>query len=160
MTAKPAMNPAVRTTLRATARWLLCQAALVVVALLTARRLDEGDESSTGIRRVLAMGGVELRPTNPALSRVRMDAVMGGGLLDLTAIPPVPGGIDVTLWAVMGGIGLRVPTGSRAWWSFRGAMGGVGAGAGIERVTDPTAADVRVYARALMGGVGIETPKN
>jgi hypothetical protein len=35
-------------------------------------------------------------------------------------------------------------------------MGGVGADSGIERVTDPAAADLRVRARAVMGGVGIE----
>jgi hypothetical protein len=146
-----------RTVIRAAALWILAQAALVVGARLAARRLDEGHEGSTGIRRVLAMGGVQLRPTNPALSRVRMDAVMGGGQLDLTAIPPVPGGIDVTVQAVMGGMGIRVPPGLRVWWSFRGAMGGVGADGGIQRVSDPATADLRVHARAVMGGVGIET---
>jgi hypothetical protein len=39
-------------------------------------------------------------------------------------------------------------------------MGGMGADTGIQRVTDPAAADVRVDARAVMGGVGIETPKD
>jgi hypothetical protein len=153
------------TTRRAVVRRVLVGVALAglarvllgVLARLAARRLDQGDENSTGIRRVLAMGGVELRPTNPALSRFRMDSVMGGGLLDLTAIPPVPGGIDVTVRAVMGGLRLRVPAGWTAWWSFRGAMGGVAADAGIERVTDRATADVRVHAGAIMGGVSIET---
>jgi hypothetical protein len=36
-------------------------------------------------------------------------------------------------------------------------MGGVGADAGVARVTDPATADLRVRARAVMGGVGIET---
>jgi hypothetical protein len=147
----------VRTLLRAGALWLLAQGVLVLGARLAAGRLDRGDETSTDIRRVLAMGGVQLRPTNPALSRVRMDAVMGGGQLDLTALPRVPGGVDVTVRAVMGGMGIRVPPGWRAWWSFRGAMGGVGADGGIQRVTDPVSADLRVHARAVMGGVGIET---
>jgi hypothetical protein len=39
-------------------------------------------------------------------------------------------------------------------------MGGVAADAGVERVTDPATADLRVHARAIMGGVGIETPKS
>jgi hypothetical protein len=105
------------------------------------------------------MGGMQLRPTNPALSRVRMDAVMGGGLLDLTAIPSVAGGIDVTVRAAMGGMGVRVPPGWTVWWSFRGAMGGVGADRSIRRASEPADADLRVHARAVMGGVGIETPR-
>jgi hypothetical protein len=149
----------VRSALRVAALWILAQGALVLGARLAAHRLDRGDETSTDIRRVLAMGGVQLRPTNPALSRVRMDAVMGGGLLDLTAISPVAGGIDVTVRAVMGGLGVRVPAGWNVWWSFRGAMGGVGADGGVRRVTDSARADLRVHARAVMGGVGIETPK-
>jgi hypothetical protein len=36
-------------------------------------------------------------------------------------------------------------------------MGGVGADGGIERVTDPARADLRVRAWAVMGGVGIES---
>jgi hypothetical protein len=36
-------------------------------------------------------------------------------------------------------------------------MGGIGADSGVERVTDPTLADLRVRARAVMGGVGIES---
>jgi hypothetical protein len=158
--ANPGTARIVRTLLRAAAVWILAQAALFVGARLAARRLDLGDESSTSVRRVLAMGAVELRPTNPALTRVRMDSVMGGGLLDLTAIPPVPGGIDVTVRSVMGGMRLLVPPGWTAWWSFHGAMGGVAADAGVERVTDPATADLRVHARAIMGGVGIETPKS
>jgi hypothetical protein len=159
MTARRLQSSVVRRTLLAGALWLLGQAALVLGVRLAARRLDEGDESSTVIRRVLAMGGVELRPTNPALSRVRMDAVMGGGLVDLTAVPPVPGGIDVTVRSVMGGMALRVPRGWTVWWSFDGAMGGVAADSGIEHVAEPATADLRVHARAVMGGVSIETPK-
>ena len=157
MTTRRAASPVVRRMVIGVALLGLLQALLVVLARLAARRLDQGDENSTGIRRVLAMSGVELRPSNPALSRFRLDSVMGGGLLDLTAIPPVPGGIDVTVWVVMGGLRLRVPVGWTAWWSFGGAMGGVAADAGIERVTDPAKADLRVHAGAIMGGVSIET---
>jgi hypothetical protein len=156
MTAMRLHNPVVRAVLRSAALWILGQAVLVAVGRLAARRLDRGDESSTDIRRVYVMAGEELRPTDPALSRVRVDAVMGGARLDLTALPPAPGGIDVTARSVMGGVAIVVPRGWRTWWSFRGAMGGVGADSGIERVTDPAAADLRVRARAVMGGVGIE----
>jgi hypothetical protein len=150
-------NPVLRRVLRSLALWVVGQAALVAVGRLAARRLDRGDESSTDIRRVYVMSGEELRPTDPGLARVRVDAVMGGAQLDLTAVPPPPGGIDVTVRALMGGVGLRVPKGWTAWWSYLGAMGGVGADGGVQRVTDPARADVRVRARAVMGGVGIET---
>jgi hypothetical protein len=145
-------------TLRGVAIATAVQVLLLIVGRVLARRYDGGDETSADIRRVLVQNGVELRPTNPALSRVRMDAVMGGGLVDLTALAPVPHGIDVTVRALMGGAAVRVPAGWRAWWSFRGLMGGVGASSEIERVSDPRAADVRVHAVAVMGGVGLETP--
>ena len=154
-----AQRSLVRSALRGAALWILAEAVLVFVARLATRRLDRGDETSPDIRRALALRGAQLRPTNPALSRVRVDAVMGGGLLDLTAMAPVVGGIDVTVRAVMGGMAVRVPAGWKVWWSFRGVMGGLGADDGIRRVTDSARADLRVHARAIMGGVGIETPK-
>jgi hypothetical protein len=157
MSASWLSNPVVRRVLRSLALWTLGQLALIVVGRLAARRLDSGDEASTDIRRVYVMSGEELRPTDPALSRVRVDAVMGGAQLDLTALPPSPAGIDVSVRTLMGGVGVRVPKGWTAWWSYRGAMGGVGADGGVQRVTDPARADLRVRARAVMGGVGIES---
>jgi hypothetical protein len=157
MTSSRLSNPVVRRVLRSLALWALGQLALVLVGRLAARRLDRGDETSTDIRRVYVMSGEELRPAGPGLSRVRVDAVMGGAQLDLTALPPSPAGIDVIVRTLMGGVGVRVPKGWTAWWSYRGAMGGVGADDGVQRVTDPSHADLRVRARAVMGGVGIES---
>src|SRR3954453_23234107 len=157
MTAMRLQNPLGRRVLRSVLLWLVAQAVLVAVARLVARRFDTGDETSTDIRRVYVMNGEELRPTDPGLSRVRVDAVMGGAQLDLTALPPSPAGVDVSVRTLMGGVGVRVPKGWTAWWSYRGAMGGVGADGGVQRVTDPASADLRVRARAVMGGVGIES---
>ena len=157
MSAKWLSNPVVRRVLRSLMLWTLGQLLLIVVGRLVARRLDSGDETSTAIRRLYVMTGDELRPTNAGLSRVRVDAVMGGAQLDLTALPPAPGGIDVAVRALMGGVAVRVPRGWTTWWSYRGAMGGVGADGGIQRATDPAAADLRVRARTVMGGVGIES---
>ena len=111
MTTSRVGNPVVRRALRGVALWILGEAALVLVARLAARRVDRGNEASTEIRRLLVMTGEELRPTAAALSQVRIDAVMGGAQLDLTALSPPPGGIDVTLRALMGGIAVRVPQG-------------------------------------------------
>ena len=160
MSAKWLSNPVVRRVLRSLALWTLGQLLLIVVGRLVARRLDSGDEASTDIRRVYVMSGEELRPTDPGLTRVRVDAVMGGAQLDLTALPPPPGGVDVTVRALMGGVAIRIPRGWTTWWSFRGVMGGIGADEGVERVTDAARADLRVLGRAVMGGVGIETAES
>jgi len=157
MTSSRLSNPVVRRALRSLVLLTLGQLALIVIGRLAARRLDRGDETASDIRRVYVMGGEELRPTGPGLSRVCVDAVMGGAQLDLTALPASPAGVDVVVRALMGGVGVRVPKGWTAWWSYRGAMGGVGADGGIQRVTDPARADLRVHARAVMGGVGIES---
>lgn len=145
--------------LRVLAVWTAGQLALLVAGRLAARRLDVGDETSTDIRRVLVQSGVELRPANPGLVRVRVDTLMGGALIDLSRLPRVEGGLDVTVRAVMGGVAVRVPRDWRTWWSFRGLMGGVGVDQGIPRATAPAPADLRVHAVAVMGGVGIEPPE-
>jgi hypothetical protein len=150
------MPPAVRTVLPWLAVWGAVQALVAVTARLVARRKNEGDESSTAIRRVQGVGGVELRPTNPKLTRVRVDLVMAGGLLDLTGLPRVPGGIDVTIRALMGGMAVQVPPGWRVWWQFRG-MGGMGADGPVVRTREESGADLRLHVRALMGGVGVES---
>ncbi len=148
--------PVVRRVLPWLLAWWSFQAVLAVTARLVARRKNEGDETSTAIRRVQAVGGVELRPENPALSRVRVDLVMAGGLLDLTALPRVPGGIDVTVRALMGGLAVRVPPGWRVWWRYRG-IGGMGADGPVVRSRDETTADLRLHVQCLLGGVGIES---
>jgi hypothetical protein len=139
--------------------WLLAlwgvQGALAVAGRLIARREDEGDDSSTAIKRVMAVGGVELRPTNPALSRVRYDLLMAGGVLDLTALPRVPGGIDVTVRAVMGGVSVKVPAGWRVWWRFSGLAGGVTANGPVVRARDETTADLRLHVRLVLGGTDV-----
>ncbi|WP_344690477.1 hypothetical protein [Blastococcus jejuensis] len=148
--------PAVRTVLPWIAVWASVQAVVAVTARLVARRKNEGDESSTAIRRVQGVGGVELHPTNPKLTRVRVDLVMAGGVLDLSRLPRVPGGIDVTIRAFMGGMAVQVPPGWRVWWQFRG-MGGMGADGPVVRTKDEAGADLRLHVVAVMGGVGIES---
>jgi hypothetical protein len=102
------------------------------------------------------VGGVELRPTNPELVRVRLDLVMAGGMLDLTALPRVPGGVDVTVRAMMAGLAVQVPPGWRVWWRFRG-VGGMGADGPVVRTRDAAGADLRLHVGCVMGGVGIQS---
>jgi hypothetical protein len=156
MRTKRPIPPAVRKVLPWLAVWWTLQLVLGGVLRLVARRKNEGDETSTSIRRLQALGPVELRPTNPALTRVRIDLVMAGGVLDLTALPRVPGGIDVTVRAVLGGMAVQVPPGWRVWWRFRG-IGGIGADGPVVRARDEAGADVRLHVRCAFGGLGIES---
>jgi hypothetical protein len=149
-------RPVGRRLLTALWIWLGLQAVVAVAGRLAARRLDEGDESSTSIRRVVTMGGLELRPTSPTLARVRVDLVMAGGELDFTEAPPLPGGVDVTVRAVMAGMSIRVPRGWRVWSEFSG-VGGMGAGPGVQETPQWVEADLRLHARAVFGGIGVES---
>jgi hypothetical protein len=141
------------------AGWMAFQVLLAVGGRVAASRLDRGDDSSPDIRRVMTLGGVQLRPGSPTLSRVELDLVMAGGELDLTATPPLPGGVDVVARMAMGGLAIRVPGGWRVWWDLRG-VGGIGADPGVERTSDWATADLRLKARVLLGGIGIEAPKD
>jgi hypothetical protein len=138
------------------AGWLAFQAVVALAGWLTAWRRNEGDESSTNIRRALTHSGLELRPRNPRLSRVRVDLAMAGAEIDLTGIPRPEHGMDVTLNVLMAGVAVRVPPDWRVWWEFRG-VGGVGGDGGVQRTHDERSADLRVHATVLFGGVGVET---
>ena len=137
------------------AGWVAFQAVVALVGWTTAWRKNEGDESSTSIRRVLTHFGLELRPRNPALTRVRVDLAMSGAEIDLTRLPRPANGIDVTVNALMSGVAIRVPADWRVWWRFRG-VGGMGGDGAVERTRDEHAADVRVHAAVLLGGIGVE----
>ncbi|SOD95756.1 hypothetical protein [Blastococcus haudaquaticus] len=135
--------------------WFAFQAVVAAVGWLTARRQNEGDESSTSIRRVLTHSGLELRPRNPALSRLRVDMAMSGAEIDLTGLPRSDQGIDLTLRVLMGGAAVRVPPDWRVWWRFRG-VGGMGGDGVVQRTHDEHAADLRIHAVVVLGGVGVE----
>jgi hypothetical protein len=135
--------------------WFGFQALLALAGWVTAWRKNEGDESSTSIRRVFTHNGVELHPRNPELLRVRLDLAMAGGEIDLTGLPRPQAGIDVTVRAMMAGLAVRVPPDWRVWWEFRG-VGGIGTDGAVERTHDEHAADVRVHAVVLFGGIGVE----
>ena len=138
------------------AGWFAFQAVVTLVGWLVAREKNEGDESSTSIRRVVTSNGLELRPRNPELTRLRVDMAMAGAELDLTGLPrPEHGGIDLTVRVRMAGVAVRVPSDWRVWWRFRG-VGGIGSDGNVQRTHDEHAADLRIYADVALGGIGIE----
>jgi hypothetical protein len=149
----------VRRVLPWLAAWLGLRAAVAVTGLVVARRSDVGDESTATIQRTRAAGALRLRPRHPQLARVRLDLVMAGGELDLTDVPVVDGGTDVTVHLVMAGLAVRLPAGRTVWWSSSGPGGiGLADGSGVIRTDDERGADVRIHARLWLGGLGIEGP--
>jgi hypothetical protein len=135
--------------------WLAFHAVVAAAGGLTAWRKNEGDESSTSIRRVLTHHGLDLRPRNPSLARVRVDMAMSGAEIDLTRLPQSEQGVDLTLRVLMGGAAVRVPADWRVWWRFRG-VGGMGGDGVVQRTHDEHAADLRIHAVVVLGGVGVE----
>jgi hypothetical protein len=149
------LPPAARRALPWLVGWLTFHAAVAIAGRVTAWRKNEGDESSTSIRRVFTHSGLELHPRNPALTRVRLDLAMAGAELDLTGIPRPEKGIDLTVRAAMAGLAVRVPADWRVWWQFRG-VGGIGTDGSLARTHDEHDADLRVYAAVAFGGIGLE----
>ena len=154
MTRRTVPGP-VRTALPWLAGVLGFHALVALVGRTTAWRRDDGDAGSLGIRRTLTHARLELRPTNPHLSRLRMDLAMAGAGIDLTGVPEPPTGIDLTVHVLMAGISVRVPAGWRVWWEFRG-VGSIGSGGTVQRTHDAHAADLRIHATVLLGRVGLE----
>jgi hypothetical protein len=135
--------------------WFGFQAVVLVAGRVSARQKNEGDENSAGIRRVVTHNALELHPQNPQLSRIRLDLAMAGAELDLTAIGRPATGIDLTVRAMTAGLTVRVPPDWRVWWQLRG-VGGIGSDGTVQRTHDEHAADLRVHATLLFGGIGIE----
>jgi hypothetical protein len=156
MAARRSLPPALRRLLPWFVGWMAFQAVVVITGFVLGRRRNEGDESSPSIRRVFTYYGLELRPTNPSLSRVRLDMAMAGADVDLTGLPRPANGIDLTAKLMMAGLAIRVPPDWRVWWQFRG-VGGIGGDGGVQRTDDEHGADLRVHADVLFGGIGIES---
>jgi hypothetical protein len=136
------------------AGWLALQGVVALAGRLLAARFDEGDDSSKEIRRIVTVGGLELTPTHPEVSRIEVDLAMGGAVVDLTGLGETTG-IDLTVRAVMGGLAVKVPPDWRVWSQFRG-VGGIGTDGGLTRCHDEHQADLRVRALAVFGGIGVE----
>ena len=145
--------------LRRALPWLggavVVQGGLALAGRVLARRSDEGDDGAVGIRRFRLAGGTQLRPTNPALARLRLDLVMAGAEVDLGGVPRVPGGVDLTLRAFLAGAEIRVPGDWRVWLHSSGP-GAVSVDPRLEHTDDERGADLRIHAVVGAAGIALE----
>lgn len=87
----------------------LVTAVTAIVGQLVARRLSYGDESSDDVRLAVIMGGAEFSSFAPQLRSASAIAFWAGLSLDLRDASLGPGGADLELRTIMGGVEVRVP---------------------------------------------------
>jgi hypothetical protein len=117
--------------------------------------LGSGDETTGDFELVTIMEGKEFASRAEGFWSGRVTTVLGGIDLDLRDAVPDPGGADLAIFTVMGGVALRVPE----TWVVETA-GSVVLGGQEVRVTDPDtlpddAPVLRVHARTYLGGLAI-----
>jgi hypothetical protein len=102
------------------------------------------------------MGGVDRRGSWTMPRRLKLVAIMGGGLLDLREARLPSGPIDIEVTAFMGGLQIIVPPGLAVETHGSAIMGGF---QDIHRAPahpDPNAPLLRVHGLVIMGGVDIQ----
>jgi class 3 adenylate cyclase len=115
-------------------------------------------EAGGGRRNVVAiMCGAHPRGTWRPAARMRALAICGGAHIDLRrAVMPGPV-VDITAWAVMGGVTITVAEGTRVELDGLVVMGG-SHNATRRSEPAPDAPLVRVHARGMWGGVTVRNP--
>lgn len=96
-------------------------------------------------------GGFDRRPLAPGWKEETLVAVLGGGEVDLTASPPEGGSGRLTAVAVLGGIDLRVPPGTRIAMSGLSLFGGRSV-----NVTEGDGPSIQLKAVAVLGGIEVK----
>ena len=100
-------------------------------------------------------GGVERGGTWTVPRKLRVTAAMGGVQLDLREARFPPGGVDIHVRAVFGGIDIIVPPGLAVQMHGSAIMGGFAQVDRSPASPDPDAPMVRVHGVAIMGGVDV-----
>jgi hypothetical protein len=100
-------------------------------------------------------GGVQRGGTWTVPRRLRVTAAMGGVQLDLREARFPPGGVDIHVRAVFGGIDIIVPPGLAVQMHGSAIMGGFAQVDRSPASPDPEAPMVRVHGVAIMGGVDV-----
>ena len=100
-------------------------------------------------------GGVQRGGTWTVPRKLRVTAAMGGVQLDLREARFPPGGVDIHVRAVFGGIDIIVPPGLAVQMHGSAIMGGFAQVDRSPASPDPEAPMVRVHGVAVMGGVDV-----
>jgi hypothetical protein len=111
-----------------------------------------GDERTDWVLAV--MGGAERKGRWRVRNRTQAVALMGGVELDLRQAELPVGDVEITAWAIMGGVDVRVPDGVRVEMGGFALMGG-NTSRGPADAPPPGAPTVRVRAYSIMGGVNV-----
>ncbi len=107
--------------------------------------------------RVAILGGVHKEGAWTAPRHLRVVAILGGAELDFREARLPPGVVDVSVFAMMGGVHLIVPPDLAVEVSGSAIMGGFDEMERAPVEPDPDRPTLRVHGFAMMGGVAIET---
>ncbi|MFF2812978.1 DUF1707 domain-containing protein [Streptomyces sp. NPDC058000] len=122
------------------------------VATWSERIVEDARGSTSGIA---VMGGFERKGRWTIGRRFTAVCLMGGGELDLREADFAGREVEISVWALMGGVNVIVPPGVEVEMRGLGIMGGFDSREdGVPG--EPGAPRVIVSGLALMGGVGVE----
>jgi hypothetical protein len=117
--------------------------------------LGSGDETTGAFELVTIMEGKQFVSRADQLHSGKVTTVMGGVDLDLRDAVLAPGGADLAVFTVMGGVALRVPDTWIVETVGRAVAGGHETRVAKQGVLPPGAPVLRVHASTFFGGLDI-----
>lgn len=117
--------------------------------------LGLGDETTGEFEIVTIMAGKQFASRAEGLWSGRVTTVMGGADLDLRDAVLAPGGADLAIFTVFGGVALRVPDTWIVELEGQALVGGQTAHVPNREVLPADAPVLRVHARTYIGGLDI-----
>ncbi len=116
--------------------------------------VDESLVPPRGVKMAI-MGGFQARGSWVLPRNLVVNAIMGGGELDLREARFGPGVSEINLAILMGGVEIIVPPGVRVEMLGSAFMGGFALSGLDESAFDPAAPVLRIRGIAIMGGVDV-----
>ncbi len=117
--------------------------------------LGSGDETTGEFELVTIMEGKQFASRAEQLQSGKVTTVMGGVDLDLRDAVLAPGGADLALFTVMGGVALRVPDTWIVETVGRAFLGGHDTRVAKRGALSADAPVLRVHANTFFGGLDI-----
>ena len=117
--------------------------------------LGLGDETTGEFEIVTIMEGKHFAGRAEGLWSGKVTGVMGGVELDLRDVVLAPGGADLAIFTVMGGVALRVPDTWRVETDGQAIFGGHDVRVADPNVLPADAPVLRIHARTYFGGLAV-----